>query len=714
MLSRSLLPAPRSSVVVPAPPPLVSFGPEVCGDLDAALRREWLVTNGLGGYASGTLAGVNTRRYHGLLVAALTPPVGRTVLVAGADEQATCDGRRFPLCAHEFGDGVVGPEGYRQLQSFELDGMLPVWTFALGDALVERRIWMAHGANTTYLSYRLLRGSGPVELGVTPLVTWHDFHALRRAGTAPAVRATEHGAIVEFQGEGGALRLHSDLATFTLGGAWWWNFRYREETARGLDDYGDLYAPGTFAVTLTPGICCTLVCTIEADAEMDADRALAVARQRQFDLLQRAGVVDADPVVRQLTLAADQFIVARSPALRDRSKPDHPPALSGPTATSDQADNQAGDSATPDATASAATSGVTVIAGYHWFNDWGRDTMIALPGLTLTTNRPEAAAGILRTFGRHVMDGLCPNNFPDVDGAVPGYNTADATLWFILAVRAYEQATADRGLTDELLPVLLEIIEQHQRGTRHGIRVDPVDGLLRAGEPGVQVTWMDAKVGDWVVTPRIGKPVEINALWYNALRVASVMLTERGEPEGTRLEQLALRTGNAFRARFQRPGRVHLADVVDGPDGDDWTVRPNQIFAVSLPYPLIEGTDAIALVDAVGRELLALIGLRSLSAEEPGYQGAYGGDVLRRDGAYHQGPSWTWLIGPYVEAHYRVHHDRDAALSLLRPVLHHLRDAGLGTISEILEGDPPHAPRGCIAQAWSVGEILRVRRLLEG
>ncbi|MBI2761375.1 MAG: glycogen debranching enzyme family protein [Chloroflexi bacterium] len=713
MSSRSALPAPRSPPAS-APSPLVSIGREVCGDLEAGLRREWLVTNGLGGYASGALAGVNTRRYHGLLVAALTPPVGRTVLVAGADEWATYHGRRYPLCAHEFGDGVVGPEGYRHLQAFELDGMLPVWTFALGDALVERRVWMAHGANTTYVSYQLPRGSGPVDLEVTPLVTWRDFHALRRAGAAPVVGPIDLGATVEFEGEAGVLRLRSDVATFTPGGAWWWNFRYREETARGLDDHGDLYAPGTFAVTLTPGACCTLVYSAEPDPDVDGSHALVLARQRQLDLLERAGVVDADPVVCQLTLAADQFIVARSRAPRDPPEAAYAPEPADAMGQSAQAlDHPPRDNASAPSP-SSSSSGVTVIAGYHWFNDWGRDTMIALPGLALATNRPEAAAGILRTFGRYVKDGLCPNNFPDVDGVVPGYNTADATLWYILAVQSYERATGDRTLADELLPILLDIIARHQHGTRHGIRVDPADGLLHAGEPGVQLTWMDAKVGDWVVTPRTGKPVEINALWYNALRAVSALLEDRGEPDAVRLEDLAGRTRDAFRARFRRPGHSHLADVVDGPDGNDWTVRPNQIFAVSLPYPLIEGADAAGLVDAVGRELLAGIGLRSLSPNEPGYQGAYGGDVLQRDGAYHQGPSWTWLIGPYAEAHYKVHHNREAALSLLRPVLHHLRDAGLGTISEILEGDPPHAPRGCIAQAWSVGEVLRVWRLLAG
>jgi predicted glycogen debranching enzyme len=353
-----------------------------------------------------------------------------------------------------------------------------------------------------------------------------------------------------------------------------------------------------------------------------------------------------------------------------------------------------------------------VIAGYHWFNDWGRDTMIALPGLTLATGRPEDAAGILRTFARYVVDGLLPNNFPDAAGADPGYNTADATLWYVLAVRAYEEATGDETLVDELLPVLTAILDRHIAGTRYGIGVDPADGLLRAGEPGLQLTWMDAKVGDWVVTPRVGKPVEINALWYNALRIVAAFLERRGRRAGEGYAALADRLAGSFRARFRRPGVPYLADVVDGPSGDDWSLRPNQIFAVSLPFPLIEGEEAQGVVEAVGRALLTSHGLRSLNPDDPAYRGDYGGDALRRDGGYHQGPVWSWLMGAYVEAHLRVYGDREAARALLEPFADHLGDAGLGSISEIFEGDAPHEPRGCIAQAWSVAEVLRLSRLL--
>jgi predicted glycogen debranching enzyme len=337
--------------------------------------------------------------------------------------------------------------------------------------------------------------------------------------------------------------------------------------------------------------------------------------------------------------------------------------------------------------------------------------MIALPGLTLATGRPEDAANILRTFARYVADGLLPNNFPDSAGVIPGYNTVDATLWYAHAIRAYHTATGDTALVDTLLPVLRDIADRHITGTRYGIGVDPADGLLRAGEPGVQLTWMDAKIGDWVVTPRIGKPVEINALWYNLLRTLEGFLAERGDPAAATYRALAERAGASFRARFVHPDHGYLADVVDSPEGDDWTLRPNQIFAVALPEPLLAGDAARAVVDVVGGALLTSYGLRSLAPDHLAYHGDYGGDPARRDSGYHQGPVWSWLIGGYVEAHYRAYGDRDAALGLLSPFVDHLRDAGLGSISEILEGDPPHMPRGCIAQAWGVGEVLRVWRL---
>jgi predicted glycogen debranching enzyme len=656
--------------------PHVAFGREICGNLEAGMRREWLVTNGSGGYASATLPGILSRSYHGLLVAALEPPVARTVLVAGSVDWVTYDGKRYPLSTHEFGGGSIAPDGYRYLESFRLEGTLPIWTFALADALVERRLWMTHGENTSTVSYRLLRGSRPLELEITPLVTYHSFHALASgAGWNIGFESQERGGVVNVDDGATPFRLLSDFADFRPDGAWWWNFRHQAETERGLADHGDLFAPGSFSAVLGPGQSIAMVYSTEAYPSLDAAASLAAEQQRQRTLLTQAGAQNEDPVVQQLVLAADQFLVARP-------LPDDP-------------------------------NGRSVIAGYHWFNDWGRDTMISLPGLTLQTGRADEAASILRTFARYISDGLLPNNFPDSAGMIPGYNTADATLWYILAIRAYREATGDRALVADLLPALDGIVDRHLQGTRYSIGVDPTDGLLRAGEPGVQLTWMDAKVGDWVVTPRIGKPVEINALWYNALRsVAEFHRSAGNESVAERRDAQAARTKDAFRARFRRPDLDYLADVVDGPDGDDWSMRPSQILAISLPHQLLEGEAARSVVDAVGRALLTSNGLKSLSSDDPAYRGTYGGDQVHRDGAYHEGPVWSWLLGAYADASYRLNGDREAALAILSPIGDHLRDAGLGSVSEIFEGDPPHLPRGCIAQAWGVAEILRSWRQL--
>ena len=668
--------------------PMIHFGREICGSLTDGLRREWLVTNGLGSYASGTLAGINTRSYHGLLVAALSPPVNRTVLVGGLVEWVTYAGHRYPLSSGEYADGTIDPHGYRYLQTFALEGTLPVWTFALGDALLERRIWMDYGSDTTHVRYRWLSGDGEMRIEITPLVAYRDFHSLSSGqGWEPGVEAVSQKAIVHaFEGATPFALIASDGA-FTPGGAWWWNFKYRAETERGLNDHGDLYAPGTFTAELRGGGGFALTLTTDLTTQPQVDAAHAAFRERQRQLLRTAGAEDAHPAVQQLTLAADQFIVQRQDVGAG-------PVLAGEPA-----------SAEPNA---------TVIAGYHWFNDWGRDTMIALRGLTLATGRPRDAANVLRSFARYVQDGLLPNNFPDRSGVIPGYNTADATLWFVIALYGYTLATNDRALVNELLPVLKDIVAWHIRGTRYHIAVDPKDDLLHAGEPGVQLTWMDAKVGDLVVTPRIGKPVEINALWYNTLCILAEALAASGDQEAAaEYEARSDRVRASFLARFLRPEHSYLADVVDSPTGDDFTLRPNQIFAVSLPFPLLQGSEAASVVDEVGRLLLTSYGLRSLSPDDPSYRGAYSGNQYERDTSYHQGPVWTWLIGAYAEAHYHAFRDPKAALELLAPCEDHLRDAGLGTVSEILEGDPPHMPKGCIAQAWGVAEILRMWRQLD-
>jgi predicted glycogen debranching enzyme len=351
--------------------------------------------------------------------------------------------------------------------------------------------------------------------------------------------------------------------------------------------------------------------------------------------------------------------------------------------------------------------GRTVIAGYHWFGDWGRDTMISLPGLTLVTGRHDVAARILRTCAHFVDQGMLPNRFPDED-ETPEYNTVDAALWYFEAISAYHTATGDDVLLRDLFPVLQEIIEWHLRGTRYNIRMDPDDGLICAGKPGVQLTWMDAKVEEWVVTPRIGKPVEISALWYNALRIMAGFAHRLGEAAAA-YDAAADQTRASF-ARFWNAEAGYCYDVLDGPKGNDPTLRPNQLLAVSLPYSPLTEEQQRAVVDACARHLLTSHGLRSLAPDDPAYVGHYGGEQHQRDRAYHQGTVWGWLIGPFVTAYLRVYGDRELARSFLRPLMHHLADHGVGSISEIFDGDPPFTPRGCIAQAWSVAEVLRAWR----
>lgn len=648
--------------------PLVRRGRALCGELEPALGREWLVTNGLGGYASGTVAGVNTRRYHGLLVAALNPPVERVMLVGGTVAWAGYGGRRYPLSTHEYADGTVDPNGFVNIQSFHLEGALPVWTYALGDALLERRVWMAQGSNTTYLAWRLARGSLPLQLEVTPLLTYRGFHELRRGqGWQPGCAPVAHGLRVEAGAGARPYWLLAPGAEYAPDGVWWWRFQHRAEAARGLDAVDDLYAPGTFRLTLAPGQSAALICTTEEAPVLDFEAALTGERARQRALLQRAGVEADEPALQQLTLAADQFIVARPP-------------------------------------------GRSLIAGYHWFGDWGRDTMIALPGLTLATGRPEEAAAILRTYAPFVRDGLLPNDFPNAPGAEVSYTSADAALWYLLAAYAYDRLAGDPSLVDDLLPTLRGIVDCYAQGTRYGIGVDPADGLLRAGAPGLQLTWMDVKIGDWVVTPRAGKPVELQALWYNALRILAGWLRARHDPAAAGYEAAADRAHTSFAARFVRPGLDHLADVVDGPEGDDLACRPNQLFALSLPFALLEGDQAARVLESAGRQLLISYGLRSLAPADPHYAGRYQGDPRQRDAVYHQGTAWAWLSGAYIDACVRVYGSPAPAAALLDPFTDQLCDAGLGSISEIFDGDPPHHARGCIAQAWSVAEVLRCRR----
>jgi len=659
----------------------ITFGREICGSLDIAEQREWLVTNGIGGYASGTVSGNLTRRYHGLLVAALHSPVGRTQLVAKLDETASYDGSDYALATNRWASGAVEPKGYLNLERFRLEGTSPAWRFVLGDALLEKRIWMRQGENTTYVQYALLRGSRSVRLGLKAFVNYRDFHSSTHAGDwRMRIASVEHGIqITAFDGATPFYLLSAD-AKLEPKHEWYRDCFLPMERDRGLDEQEDHLLAAMSTVELAPGQNATFVVTTNGQAELDGTRGWLEQVEHEKNLLSQWSGTDAKAAsavpawVGQLVLAADQFIVKRG-------LPEEP-------------------------------EGRSIIAGYHWFGDWGRDTMIALPGLTLTTGRPEIAKKILLAFARFVDGGMLPNHFPDAGGQ-PEYSTVDAALWFFEAIRQYFEATKDTETLSRLYPFLAQIISAHVQGTRYHIHVDKADGLLYAGEEGVQLTWMDAKVGDWVVTPRIGKPVEVNALWYNALKTMArfaPLLGKSAEPFLTKAAMVRESFG-----KFWNPASGYCFDVIDALGiGSDTSLRPNQIFAVSLPESPLSPEQQKAVVDVCARRLLTSHGLRSIAPGERGYQGHYGGGPRERDGAYHQGTVWGWLLGPFVLAHLRVYGDRQAAESFLEPMGTQITARGLGTLGEIFDGDAPFPPRGCIAQAWTVGEVLRAWRMTMG
>jgi predicted glycogen debranching enzyme len=672
--------------------PVRSFDRASFTEAGNALSREWLVTNGLGGFASGTVALANTRRYHGLLVAALRPPVERVLMLAKLDVRASLGGATFDLACNEFAGEVRAPEGFRHLARFELEGQTPVWTYAIADARLEQRIWMEAGRNVVYVRFTHRQGGEPLELDLLPLCAYRDYHGHQRG--PGDFRAEVEGPTMRIVAFDGATPLVLTVKGAELRGDadWYWQFHHRIEAERGLDATEDLYLPGVFRVRLGPGESATFVAgtapDVAAIATAPIDGAAAWQREaRRQGALAATAPSAAPDWLRSLTLAADQYIVARTS--RD------------------------------DAGASSRV-GATVIAGYPWFADWGRDTMIALPGLALATGRLDVAASILRTFAAHVSEGMLPNRFPD-GGEPPEYNTADATLWYFHAIDAYLGAGGDPALLAEIFPVLEEIIAWHVRGTRYGIGMDERDGLLRAGVPGVQLTWMDAKVGDRVITPRIGKPVEINALWHFALAAMARWAHSLRRRSASLHRERAERAARAFAPAFWNPQSQCLFDVVDAPgDGHageachkDATIRPNQIFAVSLGGDLLEPAKARSVVETCARELLTPVGLRSLAPRDAAYVARYAGDPGERDSSYHQGTVWGWLLGPYALAHFRVYRDRAYAAGLLEDMSRHLDAACVGHISEIFDAEPPHAPRGCPAQAWSVAETLRAWHVLE-
>jgi predicted glycogen debranching enzyme len=657
---------------------------------EALLAREWLVTNGLGGYASSTLAGLPTRRYHGVLAAALPNPLGRTIVLTDLAEHVRLpDGTSAELTGQEPAGGELSLPAAEHLREFHLEMGLPVWRYAVGDAVLERRVWMPYQQNTVQVHYRLLEGPGSVRLDLRPALS---FRALEDPVSTPlrgpyVLTAVEERLEIGLDATDPTLRLHlvGDGGAFTVRPRFLRERLHRLERDRGYEDVGDLWSPGHFSVDLRPGAEATLVASTEPWATVLAlspAAARAAEHERRQRLLEQAPESLRSGLPAELVLAADAFVV--TPAYR------------------------AEEGARRHAPADELRS---IIAGYHWFTDWGRDTMIALEGLTLCTGRWREAGEILRTFARSTRDGLIPNMFPD--GSSEGlYHTVDASLWFFHAVDRYVATTGDGATLRQLLPTLCSIADHHLRGTRFGIRVDPADGLVTQGEEGVQLTWMDAKVDGWVVTPRRGKAVEINALWYNALRLLAGWLEEEGVgargADGADYAAHAARARESFNRRFWYADGGHLYDVVDGEAGDDPALRPNQIFALSLHHPVLEPGLWHPLVEAVREQLLTPVGLRSLAPGHPEYQPNYHGDLRTRDAAYHQGTVWPWLMGGFVDAWLRVHpDDRAGARHLLEGLLAHLDDFGVGSVAEIFDAEAPFLPRGCIAQAWSVAELLR-------
>jgi predicted glycogen debranching enzyme len=659
------------------------------GDAAAGLTREWMVTNGLGGYASGTLIGIPSRRSHGLLVAALPAPLGRVLMLNHLiEELRLAGGAALPLASAALLDEVKLANGR------------PRWRYVHGDVVLEKWIVVPYRQNTVHVTYRLASGSAPVSLALEPAFDMRPHQDPVAGGSRYKAVETPAGLeITRRDADLPALRLEligGQRPSLTRGERTI-ALEYVIERERGSDWQGTLHSVGSFELRLQPGDEITLVASTESQAKIDAlppDEAARLDDQRRLQLIAQAAPPLRHGVGAELVLAADQFVITPHTRPLDEVRG-----------------------------AAEGDGAKTIIAGYPWFTDWGRDTMISLEGLTLITGRPQAARDILRTFARHIRDGLIPNLFPE--GENEGlYHTADATLWFFHAVDRYEQHTGDTELRWSLLPQLVDIIERHIEGTRFGIGVDPADGLLREGAAGLQLTWMDAKVGDWVVTPRRGKPVEINALFYNALRLLEGWLREaeaRGPdaaPFALRAEALASRAEAlraTFNARFWNPAGNYLYDVVDAESGgDDASFRPNQVLAISLSHPVLDPSRWQPVLRQVFVRLVTPFGLRSLAPGHPDYKPRYDGDLHARDAAYHQGTVWGWLVGPFVDAWLRVFPaDQSGARALISGLKDELREACVGTISEIYDAEPPFTPRGCIAQAWSVAEALRAVRLTE-
>ena len=632
-----------------------------------AESREWLLTNGRGGYAMGTVAGTLTRRYHGLLVAALDPPVQRRLLVARLELDADYDGTPYALGTNRWRSGAIAPLGYRFVEAFALEDGLPTWTYALGDALLAVTYAMPHDADAIAIELRVLRARSPLAIRGRLVVADRDHHGgALPSSDAFAVNAGAGASTIALPEARRTLHVLAPGAQAAAASERYEGFAFARETERGLPDTDEYLHALTLAWTLAPDAAAGAVLTLDPAV---GDDACALVATRRAANRNRAAKMPA-PLLGRLALAADAFVTRRG---------------------------------------EGADAGTSIVAGYPWFADWGRDAMIAIPGLLLGTGRASDAAAVLRTYAAQMRDGLIPNRFSDAGGPAE-YNTIDASLWFVEALRAYVALTGDSALLRELFPAVRAVIDGYRGGTRFGIGVDG-DGLVRGGEDGVQLTWMDAKVGDRVITPRRGKPIEINALWYNALRAFETFAQRLGDaPDAYRTlaDQVA-----ASMQRYWNAERGWCADVLDGPDGDDASFRPNQLVAVSLDACAFDAAQVRAIVDACAARLWTSLGLRTLDPRDARYRGVYCGPQSERDAAYHQGTAWPWLAGAFVRAYLRAYGYRERARAFVAPLIDALELDALGTLGEIADGDAPHAARGCPAQAWSVAELIAVLRLID-
>ena len=651
---------------------------DVFQNFDLAVQREWLETNGLGGWSGSSIIGAHTRRYHGLLVAAIVPPADRMILLSKLDETIVSGDQRMELGVNLYHDDTIHPAGHQYLAGFR-KAVFPQWEFNANGILLKKTIAMIHGENTVVILYDVAKAENTFTLELLPLMAAKGYHSLTHESSQMHWNAHFNNGIFHNQPDGKTnVFIQVPGSSYRHEPKWFNNFKYRVDQYRGQEFLEDLFNHGTFTVRLSQGDTLGVIISTENPEGRDAHDLFSRENMRRKLLISNQPEND---IIKQLVLAADQFIVKRTI----------------PTDPSRDNVSNTGESR-------------TIIAGYHWFTDWARDTMISLPGLCLSTGRFEDAKNIINAFAKNVSMGMLPNRFLE-KGEQPEYNNVDGTIWYFIAVYKYLQATGDKDfILNEILPVLKDIIDWHFKGTRYNIKVD-ADGLLFAGERGQQLTWMDARIGDWVVTPRMGKPVEVQALWYNALRIFSELLNLNDQAhDAATVKVNAEKVKENFNRQFWFEKGDFLYDIIDENGHPDPTLRPNQLFAISLPFALIEGEKAEAILQVVEEKLYTPVGLRSLPGDDKYYVPAYGGDQWHRDSSYHQGTVWSWLLGPYVDALIKVQGTRgkEQAKKIIENFRYHLDEGCIGSVSEIFDADPPHHPRGCVAQAWGVAEMLRV------